>query len=121
VVYARTTLVDGRIIPPVNWHWHQQRCPECYELIVMLEQNKEGDPIKKYLGYPAGQIVPREVPLEVTDPYRQDFQEACLVLPISPKASAAISRRCIQAVLREKAQTKSKDLNDQINLGFEGA
>jgi uncharacterized protein DUF4145 len=43
-----------------------------------------------------------------------DYAEACLVLPDSAKASAALSRRCLQQLLREKAQTKSKDLFDQI-------
>ena len=37
------------------------------------------------------------------------------MLPLSAKASAALSRRCLQAVLREKGQTKKKDLADQID------
>ncbi|MGH9708109.1 MAG: DUF4145 domain-containing protein [Candidatus Acidiferrales bacterium] len=34
--------------------------------------------------------------------------------PLSGKASAALSRRCLQSLLREVAGTKSKDLSDQI-------
>jgi len=45
---------------------------------------------------------------------REDFEEAAEVLEISPKASAALSRRCLQHLLREYAQTKSKDLVGQI-------
>ena len=56
----------------------------------------------------------RTVPPEVTDSYKADFVEACAVLPYSPKASAALSRRCLQAILRDKAGTKAKDLYDQI-------
>jgi hypothetical protein len=52
---------------------------------------------------------------EVPTPFRDDFKEACLVLDDSPKASAALSRRCLQAILREHAKTKSKDLADQID------
>jgi hypothetical protein len=37
-----------------------------------------------------------------------------MVLPISPQASAALTRRCLQQVLRDHGQTKSKDLFDQI-------
>jgi hypothetical protein len=44
-----------------------------------------------------------------------DYLEACLVLDASPKASAALSRRCLQNLLREKANTKKKDLADQIS------
>ena len=36
------------------------------------------------------------------------------MLPHSPKASAALSRRNLQAILRDKAGTKAKDLYDQI-------
>jgi len=34
--------------------------------------------------------------------------------PIAREASAALSRRCLQSVLRDKAKTESKDLADQI-------
>lgn len=63
----------------------------------------------------------RVIPQEVVDPYRQDFSEACKVLADSPKASAALSRRCLQAILRDKAGTKAKDLNDQIDEVISGA
>jgi hypothetical protein len=43
-----------------------------------------------------------------------DYVEACLVLPDSAKASAALSRRCLQALLRLKGGTKKKDLVDAI-------
>jgi hypothetical protein len=56
----------------------------------------------------------RPLPAEVPDPYKRDFDEACSVLSLSPKASAALSRRNLQAVLRDKAPTTSKDLFDQI-------
>jgi hypothetical protein len=56
----------------------------------------------------------RPVVPEVPDPYRQDFLEACRVLADSAKASAALSRRNLQAILRDKAVTRSKDLADQI-------
>jgi hypothetical protein len=41
-------------------------------------------------------------------------REACKVLGDSPKASAALSRRCLQSILRDKAATTTKDLYDQI-------
>jgi hypothetical protein len=51
---------------------------------------------------------------EVTDPYRQDFVEASTVLPFSSKASAALSRRCLQPILKDKAGVDDKDLFDQF-------
>ncbi len=59
-------------------------------------------------------IQPRNVPEEVPDAIRQDYVEAAAVLGVSEKASAALSRRCLQLLLREAAGTKTKDLADQI-------
>lgn len=49
----------------------------------------------------------------------KDFEEATLVLPFSPKASAALSRRCLQNILVEAGGVTKKDLVDQINEAVE--
>ena len=54
------------------------------------------------------------VPPEVPSGFTKDYVEACLVLPDSPKASAALSRRCLQHILREKARVKSPSLAGEI-------
>ena len=46
------------------------------------------------------------VPPQVPGDFTGDYLEACLVLADSPKASAALSRRCLQHLLREKAKVK---------------
>jgi hypothetical protein len=51
----------------------------------------------------------------VDEPYRQDFIELCLVLPDSEKACAALARRCLQSILRDRAGAKKRDLADQID------
>jgi hypothetical protein len=69
---------------------------------------------KSMLRYPLGSSrapAPAEVPSDIS----RDYNEAALVLPLSPKASAALSRRCLQAVLRDTGKTKKKDLADQID------
>ena len=43
-----------------------------------------------------------------------DYNEACLVLGDSAKASAALSRRCLQNVLREKGGVKPGNLASEI-------
>ncbi len=48
-------------------------------------------------------IPTRVVPDEVEEPYATDFREAAATLHVSPKASAALSRRLLQHLLREKA------------------
>ena len=54
--------------------------------------------------------VPPEVPPEIA----QDYAEACLVISDSPKAAAALGRRCLQHVLRTAAGVKPKDLAKEI-------
>lgn len=106
-VFREKTLVALEI----NWALEYQRCPECHGLIVYFRRYAP-DPIR-YPVHPRASS--RPCPSDALDPYRQDFKEACDVLPLSAKASAAISRRLLQSILREKEQTKSKDLVDQIH------
>lgn len=53
---------------------------------------------------------PPEVPKEI----REDYEEAATVLSDSAKASAALSRRCLQMVLRSAAKVKPADLAVEI-------
>ncbi|NQT94562.1 MAG: DUF4145 domain-containing protein [Lentisphaerae bacterium] len=54
--------------------------------------------------------IPKDVPTE----FAEDYAESCAVLADSPKASAALSRRCLQHILREKAGVKKGNLADEI-------
>lgn len=56
---------------------------------------------------------PAEVPIEVA----ADFAEANEVLAISPKASAALARRCLQAVLSAHGY-KGRDLVKQVEAAI---
>lgn len=59
------------------------------------------------------------IPVEVPQEYAADYREAYLVLVDSPKASAALSRRCLQSILKEKAGFKDKDLFKEIQLALD--
>lgn len=66
--------------------------------------------------YPSG--VTRRLPPEViaaVPGLAVDFAEAAAVLPQSAKASAALSRRCLQFILTNAAGVKKRDLADQID------
>lgn len=98
------------------WSFTWEICPACKNGIAYMV----GDsllPRKKgacYLIYPRGTA---RVPLspDVPEEFASDYREACLVFSDSPKASAALSRRCLQHILREKANSKKRDLADQID------
>lgn len=55
-----------------------------------------------------------EVPQEIAE----DFNEAAQVLSISPKASAALSRRCLQGMLRQQGYIQ-KDLAPAIQAALD--
>lgn len=47
-------------------------------------------------------------------PIREDYREACLIRSLSPKASATLSRRCLQGILRDFWTVKPGRLVDEI-------
>jgi hypothetical protein len=57
-------------------------------------------------------VVPKDI--------AEDYNEACLVLQDSPKASAALSRRCLQHLLRDKAGVKPGNLSQEIQQVLDG-
>jgi hypothetical protein len=64
---------------------------------------------------------PSRAPLDkrVPDDLAEDYRQACLVLPDSPKASAALSRRCLQHLLRDTAGIKKRNLDEEIGEAVE--
>jgi hypothetical protein len=61
-------------------------------------------------------LIPREVPKE----FAMDYSEACLVLRDSEKASAALSRRCLQHLLGERPAVKPGNLVVEIPANHDG-
>jgi hypothetical protein len=128
--------VDGAVMlgidPDGGWAVETRTCPACKRLVVyFLTANNAGalanlvgaasnnhlpinhSIVKRILARPRGATrtpCPAEVPPELAE----DYNEACLVLPDSPKASAALSRRCLQNVLREAAGVTHSDLSKEI-------
>ena len=109
-----------------DWAIEKYRCPnpKCSKFILYLVL---GEAVysdaggfrgvksvkKRIMIYPKGSNRP-PVSSEVPSMFADDYTEACLVLPDSPKASAALSRRCLQNLLREKAGVKHTNLADEI-------
>jgi Domain of unknown function (DUF4145) len=99
-------------------------CPSCNRPVVVLNTHEgilfaDGTTgmrghINATLIWPRGfsrAPLPSDVPRDIS----ADYHEAASVLHLSQKASAALSRRCLQALLRQAGHTKSKDLADQID------
>ena len=96
---------------------HASSCPTCGEIILYLVYG--GDPtcqvkVGKLL-WPSASSRPVPAEVESVSPgLAVDYREAVAVLPESKKASAALSRRCLQFILVDRGGAKKKDLYDQI-------
>lgn len=95
--------------PEGGWELRCCRCPSCDKLICYLGISGR----EKYLVRPKG-ISRSPIPKGIPGKYAEDYKEACLVLPDSSKASAALSRRCLQNLLREVAKVKPSNLSSEI-------
>ena len=56
-------------------------------------------------------VFPNFVPKPILD----DYTEACLIVNLSPKASATLSRRCLQGIIRDFWGISKNKLFDEIN------
>ena len=109
--------------PDGRWAAVPYICPACTRIVVELVCAEEitgagaglhfSGVKKQFLGYPR---TPRRPPAppEVQSEFADDYREAALVLVDSPKASAALSRRCLQHILREKAGVQHAALAKEI-------
>ena len=126
VQLGSTHIIDaksaGKAPKDVRWTTLSASCPNCHQAIIFLREcqidfDGYGHPFERgtadtFLAWPksGGRPCPPHVPKEL----KKDFEEAVCVLSLSPQASAALTRRSLQQVLREYGKTKSKDLYDQI-------
>ena len=107
-----------------GWLLFHELCPSCGRIVISIVH---GYPARtpqgwmvglattydRFLAYPRAAsrpTAPREVPNHIAD----DYNEACLTLSDSPKAAAALGRRCLQTILRETACVRPSDLANEI-------
>jgi len=113
-----------------EWALVKKTCPACQRIILNLQN---GNPNSAVRGTSGGQrtfarinapnsdrlVRPKgsnrsPVAAEVPKKFAGDYGEGCLVLADSPKAAAALERRCLQNLLREVAGVKPGNLADEI-------
>lgn len=95
--------------------------PQCgrFTLTATLHESAQGSPyenvgkkIEHWNLVPASsaKIYPEYIPAAIL----QDYREACFIRTLSPKASATLSRRCLQGILRDFWHVKTGRLVDEI-------
>lgn len=97
--------------------------PECREVAISAgiyasEQDargslQRGDPEKTWRLVPSStaKVLPQYIPAAI----RTDYEEACLIRDLSPKASATLARRCLQGMIRDFFGVSKDRLIDEIN------
>jgi Domain of unknown function (DUF4145) len=105
--------------PDINGEWFLKwtGCPSCSRLVaVIYDRWLAGNVIQETSHLSAYPAVPSRVVAEEVDAtYADDFREAAATLYVSPKASAALSRRLLQRLLREKGGVKPANLMAEID------
>ena len=94
-----------------NFYVSSMICPACEKQIIkFMDEDDDTKHFYIHPRFPTRTPVPKEVP----KPLAEDYEEACAVLTISPKASAALSRRCLQSILYLQGYT-GKNLAKQVD------
>ena len=57
----------------------------------------------------------KQFPDYIPQAIRSDYEEACSIVNLSPKASATLSRRCLQGMIRDFFQISKGSLFEEIN------
>lgn len=99
-----------------------QVCPSCNKMIVELVVGQiidragfawlRKETARRIFIYPMASS--RPIPPEVPKNLARDYREAATVIVNSPKASAALSRRILQAIIHEHAGIKKRNLFEEI-------
>src|SRR5688572_25226431 len=97
--------------------------PECnrFTFAVSLHEASKGDDGKWKRGkeLKTWRLIPESrakvFPSYIPQAILEDYAEACLIADLSPKASATLSRRCLQGVIRDFWKVKAGRLVDEID------
>ena len=92
---------------------HAPRCPNCGEYTISAKgKGSAVDDVDvtirpKSIAYKFPDYIPQAI--------RSDYEEACSIVNLSPKASATLSRRCLQGMIRDFFQVSKANLFEEIN------
>ena len=90
------------------------KCPMCNKVSFYAVYKGSKMPIDNYVNiYPISKAkqFPDYIPLQI----RQDYEEAYAILSLSPKASATLSRRCLQGMIRDFWGITKNNLASEID------
>lgn len=96
--------------------------PECREFsldLVLFDLDYQGGMEKKGEVTNQWRLIPSSMakpfPLYIPKQILQDYEEACRIVDASPKASATLSRRCLQGMIRDFWKITKPNLKQEID------
>ena len=111
---------DGNKHGTLAFAYEAITCPnsECKEVAIKAtlrpaRENGYGPILQEWQLRPASEA--RVYPDYIPAPIREDYEEACLIRDLSAKASATLSRRCLQGIIRDYWGISRARLVDEIN------
>lgn len=97
-----------------DWRWiiTTFRCPNCQVISYTAVGSGKNVKGKKVKIYPESSAIkfPDYIPAAI----REDYEEACSICDKSPKAAAALARRCLQGMIHDFWDIHEKNLNAEI-------
>jgi len=97
------------------WKIYSGACPACDQTLILLSTGaSQTEPPHLEIHESLKELHRQPLPPEVIVPYARDYDEACFILFDSPRASAALSRSCLQLLLREKGEIQPGALSSEV-------
>ena len=107
-------MKDGKPKDPSTLKITFYRCPNCKQYTISA--SGFGFSVKDVDVMIRPSSLAKRFPSYVPSSIRQDYEEACAIVSLSPKASATLSRRCLQGMIRDFWKITGKNrLVDEIN------
>lgn len=92
---------------------HMYKCPYCQKITSIADYSGTELPQKTIPLFPSSTA--KHFPDYIPQAIRSDYEEACSIVSLSPKASATLSRRCLQGMIRDFFQISKGNLFEEIN------
>ena len=89
------------------------KCPNCSK--YTLTATGEGEDVKEINTRVKPNSFARQYPEYIPKQIRNDYEEACAILYLSPKSSATLARRCLQGMVRDFWEIRKNTLFDEVS------
>ena len=88
-------------------------CPNCGEYSILVKG--KGEKVSDINTIIRPKSLAQQFPNYIPEAIRQDYEEACAIVNLSPKASATLARRCLQGMIRDFFQISKNTLYQEID------